>query len=77
MTSKKKSKVEESTIISSKVWTITINTDSDGVHTMKRVNDGFNPMELLGIIDFVKDDIMAQVRGKIKPDVVERTIIKD
>lgn len=77
MTSKKKSKVEESTIISSKVWTITINTDSDGVQTMKRVNDGFNPMELLGIIDFVKDDIMAQVRGKIKPDVVERTIVKD
>jgi len=44
---------------------------------MKRVNDGFNPMELLGIIDFVKDDIMAQVHGKIKPDVVERTIVKD
>ena len=60
-----------------KTYTITIAPNGDGGVSMSRVNDGFNPMELLGVLDFASREIMDQISGKIKPTIVNRTVIND
>jgi hypothetical protein len=40
-------------------------------------NDGFDPMELVGILEWKKNDIFKQIIGEIKPDMVSRKCIKD
>ena len=61
-----------------KTYTITMITGKEGV-TLKRQNDGFNPFELLGIVDSIHSDIMKQLRDDTdaKIDIVKREVIKD
>lgn len=49
----------------------------DGKLKMKRVNDGFNSIELLGILQMATIEILNQIQGKIKPDIIERRVIVD
>lgn len=60
-----------------KKWHIEITTFDDGSTEMMRTNDGFNPIELLGLLSFAHQDIVNQIKGEIKPDVIKRNVIKD
>ncbi len=59
-----------------KVYTISVE-EGDGRATMNRVNDGFTAIELLGLMQFIKEEILLQMQDKIKPDIVTRTVIKE
>lgn len=58
-----------------KKWTITETTFEDGTRKMHRLNDGFNPLELIGITDFISWEIREQILGRIVPDTVKREVI--
>jgi len=60
------------------VYTITIE-DKDGVKKMTRRNDGFNALELLGILELTQQDIVNQIRDSEESDidVVKREIVED
>ena len=49
----------------------------DNMFRETRNNDGFTAYELLGILERVQMDIIAQMRGIIKPDIVKRNVIED
>ena len=49
----------------------------NGKSVMNRTNDGFTAVELLGVIELTRVEIIDQMRGMIKPDVIKRTVIKD
>lgn len=46
-------------------------------YTFNSTNEGFNAFEILGILEKKKIDILEQIEGKIKPDVINRTSIVD
>ena len=64
-----KQKIKEST------WVVKHITYNDGTTELCRTNDGFNPFELLGVLEISKDDIINQIKGVVKPDVIERKVI--
>lgn len=52
-------------------YTITLTTNKDGRTTLNRVNNGFNLMELLGILHVSQEDILAQLKTGVKPIINE------
>ena len=48
----------------------------DGSSQLDRRNEGFDAFELLGILEQAQMEIIEQLRGKIKPDVIKRTVIR-
>jgi len=42
-----------------------------------RTNRGFNPHELLGLLEHIQLDIIKQIAGEIKPAIVKRMVIED
>ena len=44
---------------------------------VKSQNDGFSSLELLGLLDLKRDDILRQIKGEVKPDTFKRELIKD
>jgi hypothetical protein len=40
-------------------------------------NEGFTPLEILGLLSWKQKDIEAQMFDGIKPDVVSRKVVKD
>jgi len=64
-------------VISKKVYTIEVIEYSDETSTMNRVNDGFNPMELLGQLEFIQIDIMDKLKELKSPTRVKRKVIVD
>ena len=67
----------EKTIVSTKTFTITITEDNAGKQNMTRKNDGFNPLELIGISDFIAWEVREQIMGKIIPDTIKRQVVLD
>ena len=67
----------EKKVVFVKTYTITVTHFEDGTQSMERVNDGFNPLELLGISDFIGQEIKEQIQGKIKPDTITRQVVVD
>ena len=61
-----------------KVYTIVLE-EKDGKNTMIRTNDGFNAIELLGILESVQQDIINQMRGAEESEIhfVKRQIVKE
>lgn len=53
------------------------NEDGSANCRMHSENDGFNPLEILGMLEWKRDDVIRQMRGELKPTVVERNLIKD
>lgn len=51
-------------------------TDDGTVHCSS-TNDGFNGLEILGIITWKHADILKQMAGETKPDRVTRTVVVD
>ena len=49
----------------------------NGESVMNRTNDGFTAVELLGVIELTRVEIIDQMRGVIQPDIIKRTVIKD
>lgn len=72
-----KAKKETKKVLIKKKYTITVTHYDDGTQCMNRLNDGFNPLELMGVADFISLEIREQIIGKIKPDVVKRKAITD
>ena len=50
-------------------------SDKKGKFHMKRECEGFSPFELLGILEHTQLDILKQMAGEIKPDIVKRTVV--
>lgn len=69
--------IKENKVIRTQTMTIKVDHLEDGGFNVYRTNDGFNSMELLGQIDFMAREIVKQLSGDIKPDVVKRTVIVD
>ena len=72
---KEKTKQTEAKVLSTKTYTIVIQDFEDGRKTMERTNDGFNPLELLGLADFIALEVRDQIIGRIKPTSVKRECI--
>jgi hypothetical protein len=64
--------------MSKQVYTIIIE-DIDGTKTMTRRNDGFNAIELLGLLELTQQDILKQFKGleEAEIDVVKREVVED
>jgi hypothetical protein len=69
--------IEDRELTQTRTYTIEEYTFNDGSVSMKRVNDGFTAFELLGLLGFVKDEILSQVKGYMTPDTVVRKVIKN
>lgn len=55
-----------------------VQTESDdGSVNLRRVNDGFNAYELLGLCELAQLEILEFLKGNIKTDKVERQYIKE
>lgn len=63
-------------IIAVKKYTVEVNVLEGGRFTMNRTNEGFEVMELLGVLEHTKNDILQQIAGGIKPEIVKRKVIK-
>lgn len=44
-----------------KTYTITVEEEPNGDISVSRVNEGFNPFELLGIIEDAKSSVLRQI----------------
>jgi len=42
---------------------------------MSRKNDGFNPLELIGLADFISWEVREQMLGRIVPDTIKREVV--
>jgi hypothetical protein len=64
--------------MSKQVYTIIIE-DKDGVKKMTRRNDGFNAIELLGLLELAQQDILKQMKGleEAEIDIVKREVVED
>jgi len=60
-----------------KTYTIKVKTSEDGNESMERTNQGFSSLELLGVCNFISQEIMMQMAGKIEPTIVKRKVIKE
>ena len=50
--------------------------EEDGQSIMSRCNDGFSGIELLGLCELIQIEILKQLQGEIKPDIINRTVIE-
>lgn len=64
-------------VISSKTYTVMIEELDNDTIGMSRKNDGFTSFELLGTLELIQLEIKEQMAGNIKPDFIERQIVKD
>jgi len=60
-----------------KKYTIELIENNDGTSILNRRNDGFNGYELLGIMEKIQLDILQQLAGNVKVDVVKREVVLD
>ena len=65
----------EKKIVSVKTYTVTFRECEDGTMDMHRVNDGFNTLELLGLIDFIGFEIREQSVGRLQSNKVKRDVV--
>jgi len=60
-----------------KVYTIKMEIIEGGKAKMTRTNDGFNGLELLGVLEIARKEILQELEGAIKPDVIKRQFVED
>jgi hypothetical protein len=60
-----------------KTYTLEITVDDENKMRVRSTNTGFSPLELLGLLDLKRDDVLRQVKGEIKPDVFKRDLIEE
>ena len=59
-----------------KLHFIRIRTNKDGALEVQRIAHNFSAIELLGYMEQAQLDILEQIRGNIKPEIVERKILR-
>jgi len=52
-------------------------TETDKKLTFESESDGFNALEILGILESKKQDIINQMSGKFQPDIIKRKVLED
>jgi len=57
-----------------KKYTLTAKLTSKGF-LLRRKNDGFSSVELLGILHLSMEEILDQLKGNIKPDIIIRQVV--
>ena len=63
--------------VTTRTYTIAMTTDNaTGRTRIDKVNDGFDALQLLGLLDWSREDVIAQLRGIITPDTVKRTVVE-
>lgn len=66
-------------LLSKKIYTVVveeyINENGEKLTQIRRTSDGFEPLEILGLIAFIHDEVVGQIKGTIKPEIVKRTAI--
>ena len=60
-----------------KTYTITLEKDKNGKSRMHRTNDGFSPIELLGICELIQLEILQQMNKAIEPDIIKREVVDE
>ena len=60
-----------------KTYSITIEENEAGGYDMHRICDGFTALELLGILEFVQQEIIEQMNRNLKPDMIKREVVVD
>ena len=53
------------------------NGDNGDKVTVMSLNDGFTAYEVLGLLDMKREDVIDQIKGNIKPDIIKREFVKD
>ena len=48
-----------------KTYTIQLWQQADGTHRLTRVNNGFGPIELRGILEVIREDLVFQRAGQM------------
>lgn len=56
-----------------KKYTISLKGGKNGI--LSRVNEGFTAIELLGLCNLISLEIMQQMKGDIKPDIIKREVV--
>lgn len=69
--------MDNKTILKTRKYTIDVTDYTDGTSSMERVNEGFNGLELIGILEFARSEIIQQLKGQFKPDIITRTVIQE
>lgn len=59
-----------------KSYTITFDQSGEK-DILRRVNDGFSPVELLGLLELTQIEIQQQMSGIIQPEVTERIVVEE
>ena len=77
MDKKKVAEILNNNFKTGKLYFILVDKDDGEKVTVNRLSRGFNPHELLGFLEWVQMEIMEQMKGTIKPDIIERTYIKE
>ena len=69
---------KERTVTKVKTYTVTLTYFDDNTFDMKRTNEGYiNPLELMGLSDFIKLEVYEQILGRLKPDTITRQVVVD
>jgi len=67
----------EKKVVLKKTYTVTVEHFDDGTQRMNRRNEGFYPLELIGIAQLISMEVRDQIMGKIKPDIIKREVVVD
>ena len=60
-----------------KKYSIEMGVNDEGKFFLNRVNDGFNSIELLGILTYIINEIYSQMAGNFKPDMIKREVVDE
>ena len=66
----------KSPIVREKIYIMKLTEFEDGKCFMQRTCDGFTAYELLGAITLAQQEIIDQIQGRIRPDIIKREVIK-
>ena len=67
-------KVQEYHIVVKSVWSDEYDRPMDQMH---RECKGFSARELLGLLEYVQLDILKQMAGEVRPDIVKRVVVEN
>ena len=68
---------EEKKVVLTKTYTITVKHFDNGTFDMTRINNGFVPLELIGLGALIVTEVTDQINGKFKPDTITRQVVVD
>lgn len=59
-----------------KEYIVKLTQDENGKVTLSRYNDGFNILEMIGMLQMSILELQQTWQGNLKPDVIERKVVK-